>query len=383
MSSYVCPRCGTKGPVLLKANQLCSSCMSKWAWGGTGDQVVTITPEAVATHDQKPAVKTQRAKTSPLFRVLPVASVVLSAAVIGLLVYFFKQDPARLPGQLMMNRFANIGITAVLLAALSVIVGASVFYLARLKNSDLAPSSRLLGVVSIILAIGVFGAAVFCWSRTERATSLSYPQAGGNELLQRLQNATVVIQAHEPLLNRFQSAKREGVIIANEPGHAWILTVPFLDGKGNPVRPTEMWVNLSNGQTLMGKIRWAQGDPIYLAIVSVETDQSPGQIQFHPAAEGVIPGHSVLVIPNPLQGWLLAKGTVLTRASRRTNVGWNTVVKASSHLGPTDVGSAMYDENGRLLGFMVGVDPNSGESQFVIIDSATATVLETVTRSKT
>lgn len=382
MSSYVCPRCGTKGPVLLKANQLCSSCMSKWAWGGAGDQVVTITPEAVATHDQKPAVKTQRAKTSPLFRVLPIASVVLSAAVIGLLVYFFKQDPARLPGQLMMNRFANIGIMAVLLAALGVIVGASVFYLARLKNSDLAPSSRVLGVVSIILAIGVFGTAVFCWSRTERATSLSYPQAGGNELLQRLHNATVVIQAHEPLLNRYQSTKREGVIIANEPGHAWILTVPFLDGKGNPVRPTEMWVNLSNGQTLPGKIRWAQGDPIYLAIVSVETDQSPGQIQFHPAAEGVIPGHSVLVIPNPLQGWMLAKGTVLTRASRRTNVGWNTVVKASSRLGPTDVGSAMYDENGRLLGFMVGVDPNSGESQFVIIDSATASVLETVTGSK-
>ncbi|HEY0725272.1 MAG TPA: hypothetical protein VGD41_14970, partial [Pyrinomonadaceae bacterium] len=134
--------------------------MSKWAWGGAGDQVVTITPEAVATHDQKPAVKTQRAKTSPLFRVLPIASVVLSAAVIGLLVYFFKQDPARLPGQLMMNRFANIGIMAVLLAALGVIVGASVFYLARLKNSDLAPSSRVLGVVSIILAIGVFGTAV-------------------------------------------------------------------------------------------------------------------------------------------------------------------------------------------------------------------------------
>jgi len=382
MSSYVCPRCGTKGPVLLKANQLCSSCMSKWAWGGAGDQVVTITPEAVATYDQKPAVKTHRAKTSPLFRILPVASVVLNAAVIGLLIYFSKQDPAGLPGQQMMNRFANIGIMAVILAALGVIVGASVFYLARMKKIDLAPSSRVLGVVSIILAMGVFGTAVFCWSRTERATSLSYPQAGGNELLQRLHNATVVIQAHEPLLNRFQSAKREGVIIANEPGRAWILTVPFLDGKGNPVRPTEMWVNLSNGQTLPGTIRWAQGDPIYLAIVSVETDQSPGQIQFHPAAEGVIPGHSVLVIPNPLQGWMLAKGTVLSRASRRTNLGWNTVVKASSHLGPTDVGSAMYDENGRLLGFMVGVDPNSGESQFVIIDSATASVLETVTGSK-
>ncbi|HET6979666.1 MAG TPA: trypsin-like peptidase domain-containing protein [Pyrinomonadaceae bacterium] len=352
--------------------------MTKWAWGGTGDQVMTITPEAVAAHDQKPVVKTRPTNTSPLIRMLPVVSVVLSAAVIGLLFYFLKHDPAGLSGQQVLNRFANIALAAVVLAALGIAIGVSVFYLAKGKNYNLAPSARISGVISIILATGVFGTAVFCWSRTERATSLSYPQAGTNELLQRLQNATVVIQAHEPVLNRYGSAKREGVIIANEPGRAWILTVPFLDRNGTPLRPAEMWVNLSNGRTLPGQIVWAQGDPIYLAIVLVETDESPGQIQFHPAAEGVIPGHSVLVIPNPLQGWMLAKGTVLTRASRRTNVGWNTVVKASSHLNPTDVGSAMYDESGRLLGLNVGADPNSGESQFVIIDSATASVLETV-----
>ena len=38
-------------PVLLKENQLCQNCMTKWAWGGVGNQV-TITPEAVAAHEQ-------------------------------------------------------------------------------------------------------------------------------------------------------------------------------------------------------------------------------------------------------------------------------------------------------------------------------------------
>ena len=381
MTSYFCPRCGNRSAVLLEANQLCQSCMSKWAWGGAGNQVVTITPEAVAAHHSK--AKVQPAETSSLIRILPVVSLVLSAAVVALLIYFFKHDPAGMPGQQVMNRFANIATSAVLLAALGVVLGASVFYLARKRNYDLRASARMLGVISIILGMGVFGTAVFCWSRTERATSLSSPQAGGNDLLQRLQNATVVVQAHEPLLNRYQSAKREGVIIANEQGRAWILTVPFLDGNGNPLRPSEMWVNFSDGRTLPGRIRWAQGNPLYLAIVSVDTDRSPGQVQFHPAAEAVIPGHPVFVIPNPLHGWMVASGTVLSRGSRRTNLGWNTVVKASAHLSPVDVGSAMYDESGRLLGFMVGVDPKTGESQFVIVDSATASVLETVKGSKT
>lgn len=355
--------------------------MTKWAWGGAGDQVVTITPEAVAAHDAKPSVKAQR--TSPLIRVLPVVSLVFSAAVVALLFYFFKHDPAGIPGQQIMSRFANIATTAVILAGVGVLLGASVFYVARKRNYDLRASARVLGVVAIILATGVFGTAVFCWSRTERATSLSTPQTGGDDLLQRLSNATVVVQAHDPSLNRYQSAKREGVIIANEAGRTWILTVPFLGTNGIPLRPGEIWVNLSDGRTLPGQIRWAQGDPIYLAIVSVETDQSPGQIQFHPAAEAVIPGHPVLVIPNPLQGWMVTKGTVLSRASRRTNIGWNTVVKASAPLKPIDVGSAMYDESGRFLGFMIGVDPRNGESQFVIVDSATASLLKTARGSKT
>jgi len=381
MSTYFCPRCGKRSSVLLKENQLCQNCMSKWAWGGAPNQVVTITPEALAAQGSN-STKVQRARTSPASRVLPVVSLLLSAGVVGLLIYFFKHDPAGMPGQQVMNRFANIATGAVILAVLGVVLGASAFYLVRKRNYDLQASARVLGVVSIILGMGVFGTAVFCWSITERATSLSAPKTGRDDLLQRLNSATVVIQAHEPGLNRYRSSKREGVIIANEPGRVWILTVPFLDGTGNPVRPSEMWVNLSDGRTLPGQIRFAQGDPAFLAIVSVDTDQSPGQVQFHPVAEAVIPGHPVIVIPNPLQGWMVAKGTVLSRASQRTSLGWSTVVKASSRLSPADVGSAMYDESGRLLGFLVGIDPKDGEGQFVIVNSAIASLVEKARGSK-
>src|SRR6185503_17183530 len=115
----------------------------------------------------------------------------------------------------------NIATGAVILAGLGIVLGASAFFLARKRNYDLHASARVLGVVSIILGMGVFGTAVFCWSRTERATSLSSPQTGGDDLLQRLSNATVVVQGHDSVLNRYRSVKREGVIIANEPGRAW------------------------------------------------------------------------------------------------------------------------------------------------------------------
>src|SRR6185369_1549091 len=98
MSTYFCPRCGKRSSVLLKENQLCQNCMSKWAWGGAPNQVVTITPEALAAQGSNSTAKVQRARTSPASRVLPVVSLLLSAGVVGLLIYFFKHDPAGMPG---------------------------------------------------------------------------------------------------------------------------------------------------------------------------------------------------------------------------------------------------------------------------------------------
>jgi hypothetical protein len=273
--------------------------MSKWDWGGAGtNQVVTITPEAVAAHQEKPAAKASRSKTSPLIRILPLVSLVLSAAVIVLLVYFFKHSPSGISGQQIMNRFANIATSAAILAGLGVLFGTGVFFLAKKNNENLQVSARVLSVISIVLAAGVFGTAVFCWSRTERATLLSAP-ASDNELLQRLTKATVVIQAHDPTVNRYRSAKREGVIVGADAGRTWILTVPFLDGNGNAIQPPDLWVDLSDGRTVAGRFVWAQTGPLPLAIIEVKADKTPGQIQFHPNAEAFIPGQRRLVRLHP------------------------------------------------------------------------------------
>ena len=378
MSSYVCPRCRKKGPVKLRANQLCQSCMSTWAWNTT-NQVVKITPEAVAA--PKPATKAAARKTSPLTWVLLSVSLVLSSVAIALLVYFFKFTPAGLNGQQMISRYHTIAVIALLTAALAVVVGVSVFDFARRRKYDLKTSSRVVGAVSIILAAGLFGLSVFCWSKTESAATLSSPQQS-NELLQRLQSATAVIQMHDPDVNRYRSWKREGVVIAAESGRVWILTVPYVDEYGRPIEPNDVWVNLSDGRTLPARFRWAAADPANLAIVEVAGDAPAGVVQFNPTAEAVIPSRSVFVIPNPLQGWSLEKATVLSRFTRRTNLGWNCVVETDLKLDRSDAGSAMYDETGRLMGFMVSLDDDTGNSRFVLVDSAIASVLEGLKKHK-
>jgi hypothetical protein len=345
--------------------------MSTWAWGTT-NQVVTITPEAVAA--PKPATKVP-VKTSPFTWVLLLVSLVMSAAAAVLLIYFFKVKPSGLSGQQMISRYHTVAVFALLGAALGGVVGASIFDLARRKKYDLKTSVRVAGVISIILAAGLFGTAVFCWSRTESVASLSSPQQS-NELLQRLQSATAVIQMHDPAVNRYRSWKREGVVIAADSGRLWILTVPYVDEFGRPIQPNDVWVNLSDGQTLPGQFRWAAAEPANLAIVEVAANAPTGLVQFHPTAEAVIPSRSVFVIPNPLQGWSLDKATVLNRFTRRTNLGWNCVVETDLKLDRGDVGSAMYDDTGRLMGFMIAIDEDTGNSRFVILDSAIASVLE-------
>jgi S1-C subfamily serine protease len=379
MSSYVCSRCGKKGPVKLRPNQHCQSCMSTWAWNTTpgSNQVMTITPEAVAAHDSKPATKAAVVKTSPFTWVLLIVSFVLSAVVIGLLVYFFKFTPSGLSGQQIISRFHTIAVFALLLAAVAGIVGVSVFDLARRKKYHLRTSARGVGIGAIILAAALFGTAVFCWSKTESAASLSSPQQS-NEMLQRLQSATAVIQMHDTAVNRYSSWKREGVVIAADAGRLWLLTVPYVDGFGQPIQPNDVWVNLSDGRTLPARFRWAAPDPVNLAIVEVAADAPAGQVQFHPAAEAVIPSWPVFVIPNPLQGWTLDKATILNRFTRRTNFGWNCVVETDLQLDRSDVGSAMYDEAGRLMGFMISSDVDSGNTQFVLVDSAIVAVLESL-----
>lgn len=389
MGSHICPRCGKKGPVLLGEGQVCNGCKSNWAWSSfaTTNQGITISPEILSVPDSKPAAQaTPAVKANTGTWVLLVSSLVVSAAVIVLLFYFFRQPANGLSGVNVLNRFNTLALTAGILALLAVGLSGSVVFIGVQKKYR--QTAFLVAVtVSIVLATAVFAAAVVCWSRTERVRSLSaeFSQSASEDgMVQRLQKATVVVQAHDPLRSRYRSSKRAGIILAAQSGQILILTVPFLDagGKGQ-IQPNDLWVNFSDGRTLPGRFRSATTHSNNsLAIVEVEGDKPPAQVQFHPTAEAIIPSQSVLVVPNPLYGWRYEQATVLSRLGARTRIGWRCAVKVDLGLVPMDLGSAIYDESGRLLGIMTWPGEDGDDSEFVILDSATVSDIAKLTQAK-
>jgi hypothetical protein len=388
MGSYICPRCGNKGPVLLGEGQLCNGCKSNWAWSSfaTGNQGITISPEILAVPDSKPAAQSPpAAKASTGTWVLLVSSLLVSAAVIVLLFYFFRQPPNGLSGVNILNRFNTLALIAGMLALLAVGLSGSVAFLGVLKRYS-QTAFRIACAVSIVLAVAVLVTAAVCWSKTERVRSLSanFPQSASNDaMVQRLQNATVVVQAHEPLRSRYRSSKRVGIIMAAQLGRILILTAPFFDAEGKrPIQPNDLWVNFTDGRTLPGRFRSATTNPNSLVIVEVEGDKPPAQVQFHPTAEAIIPSQSVLVVPNPIYGWRYEQATVLSRLGARTGMGWHCAVKVDLGLAPMDLGSAIYDESGRLLGIMISVGEDGDDSEFVILDSATVSEIEKFKQAK-
>lgn len=381
MASHICPRCGKKGPVLLREGQVCHSCMSSWAWSNfeNSNEQITISSETLAVPESKTPAPPPPAKASTRTWLLLVLSFVFSAVVIVLLVYFFRQPPDGLSGISVLNRFHTLALTATILALLAVVISGAVVFLAIGKRLHKQTAFIIAGAASIVLAMAVFVTAFVCWARTERVRYLSaeVPQTTGNEVAQRMQNATVVVQAHDPLISRYQSSKRAGIIIAAQSGRIFILTVPFFDAEGNGrTQPSDLWVNFTDGRTLPGRFRLATNNPISLAIVEVEGDKPPAEVQFHPLAEAIIPSQSVFVVPNPIHGWRFEQAAILTRLSQRTSRGWNCAVKVDLGLQPMDLGSAMYDESGRLLGMMAGFDEDGNDSEFVILDSATVAEIE-------
>lgn len=357
--------------------------MSNWAWSNFADsnQQITISSENLAAPDSKRPAPPPPAKASTGAWLLVALSLAFSAVVVVLLVFFFRQPPNGLSGVNVLNRFNTLALTATISGLLAVAIGVSIALRVVQKRLHKQTSFLIAAAVSIVLAIAAFGTAFVSWSRTERVRHLSaaVPQSPGNDMAQRLQSATVVVQAHDPLISRYRSSKRAGIIIATQPGRIFILTVPFFDADGNGrTQPNDLWVNFTDGRTLPGRFRLATNGPNSLAIIEVQGDPPPAQVQFHPTAEAIIPSQPVLVVPNPIHGWRFEQGAILTRLSQRTNKGWNCAVVVDLGLQPMDLGSAMYDESGRLLGMMTAFDEDGNDSEFLILDSATVAEIQRI-----
>lgn len=371
MNSYVCPRCNTKGPVKLLANQVCKNCQSARVWSrfGESNQVIVVRPEAedpsAANVPAAPPPGVGRASWAFL-----TLSLALTASVTVVLAYFFGKSPRTLPAEQLLSRFNTLATCAVILGALALAVSIGALYRVR-QRGDGGKPVRVAGTAFTCLAAGVFATAFFCWAKTERVYALPPVQSvPDGSLPQRLHNATAVVQTVNSRADRYRATKSAGVIIGAKSGRMWILTVSRADEDTSRdlLRSDALWVNLSDGRSLPGRVRWAARPEVNLTIIEVDADDPPGQVQFHPLAEAIIPSSEVVFVPNPLyEGWKLTRGTVLKRRGPRSDAGWNSLVDVDVNPRREDIGSGIYDENGRLLGLDVGFNQLDGTGEFVII----------------
>jgi hypothetical protein len=374
MRSYICSRCHTKGPVLLLANQVCKSCQSTGAWASFGDNRVIVIHPKVESAEQSNLVAEETTTGGKVVATwaLLLLSMALTASVIALLVYFFRDPPPAISPEQILNRFNSLATRALILGGLAILTSTGVYYYAKHTGNDRRPSIRFGGLIVLILAIGVFTAATFCWSKTEIPAALAAVQTTSvDAMTQRLYRATTLVQTLDPGTNRYRSTKRAGIIIGTKSGRTWILTVPdSSDFSRDLPQSQSWWVNFSDGRSLPGLVRWSAPPPTNLAILQVEEDARGSEIQIHPIAEGVIPSEEVLVVPNPLHaGWTMQRGIILSRRRQRANDRWNGLVSVELNSTRADVGSGMYDRSGLLLGLNAGFDPRSGTAQFVILNS--------------
>jgi hypothetical protein len=337
---------------------------------GRSNQVIVINPEAEGASAPAgfPTVRVGLDLWAFFF-----LSLVLTASVVAVLVYFYKEPPPALSTENLLSRFNHLATCAIVLGGLAVSISVATFYYAKHKRYDQRALVRIAGVAAIGLAAAVFVASFFCWTKTERVTALSpIEPAADDSLPRRLHSATTVIRALDTRVDRYRAAKGSGVIVGTKAGRTWILTVPYPDEDSwrNLPRAEALWVNFSDGRSLPARLRWAAEPPLNLAIIEVSADAPTGQVQFHPLAEAVIPSAEVLVVHNPLSaGWKLERGIVLKRHGLRTKSGWNGLVEVDLNPRRDDVGSGIYDERGRLLGLNAGFDRVNDTTKFVIISS--------------
>lgn len=375
MSSYLCPRCHTKSPVQLRANQVCKGCQSADAWArlGRGNQVIVIHAEVEAGTASVAPSEFQQVRASRITWVFLILSLVLTISTFPLFIHFFKQPSATLPPHQLLNKFYYLATSAFILGGLSVLASTGIVHYAREKEYHGKPLVRMAGLAVIVLAVGSLGLGFSCWSRTEKIRTLPPMQPATTATLsQRIQSATTVVQALDARTDRYRSAKGAGVIIGTKSGHTWILTVPYANNSSWRDLPAAnaVWVDFSDGRSFSGRIRWAAKPPINLALIEVSTEAPGVTIPFHPIAEGIIPSEAVLFAPNPLlSGWALEPGTILKRRGVRTKTGWSCLVDVDLPQQLENMGGGLYDQEGRLLGLEVGFDRQSETAQFLIVTS--------------
>ncbi len=276
-----------------------------------------------------------------------------------LLFRFFARQPIAPPEDIL-SRLSLISIWALVLSAAAMLLSASGLLSARNKSVWQKWPLRVLCLLPLILAVGIFGSALFSQSMLGSIPAMPGPKArASNPLLDRMGAAAAVVIVLDEKISRYRPTMRMGVVIASRSDQSYVLTTLYVDKDKQRGLPASdpIWVKLSDGRSVMGHLRWTAELPINLALIEVGITDPPGRAEIHPLAVATVPGAEVLSIQNPLHsGWVLNRGTVLRRERLPSAEGLSTLLITDLPLYDDDNGGGLYYNDGRLIGLNTGSD---------------------------
>lgn len=267
---------------------------------------------------------------------------------------FFAPHPEGSPD--FFNRLSLLSFCALIAGALAVVLCAGgVFYTRRqgyLQQWPLLCASAL----AFVLAGGTCVMALAYWSQTEHIVFVppaDPPPSRPSERETQMRAAMAVILFPDKNGNHHRPTIGSGVLIGTGDKHTWVLTVPPTTSSSPAART--VWVAFANGQAYEGRVRGTDSAVFNLTLIEVTSDHPPGVAELHPIADAVVPGNDLWFVHNPLHsGWQVEQGTVLKRqriASATASFGHlDTTLPAL----PSDVGSGLYDSDGKLVGLVLG-----------------------------
>ena len=382
--STVCSRCHIAGPVRLLPGQACAACEAQEAWNRQeGDKLV------IGKADIAAAVAARRGEAAPRWRSLLVLLPALVAIALGVgawvcLRAFSRPRPVGPLASLMHGLGAQARGVALLGAAAFLVALVGLWRLRRGRHFR-----RIALLVPHLVAVLAAGTLVIlgglAWYGSSAGFGLAHMSMPPRPAvlapapaIQRIADATVIIVSPDGDGDARGAALGSGAVIAAEPGKFFVVTcshvaMPYAEVGAwrHAARAYPVWVELADGRSGPGKVRFTAPPPLDVAVVEVAiAGPAPPVVPLATDSDALDTGAAVVFVPNPYRdGWMVHRGLVQKRERHLTPAGAYSLLYTDLPVQPGDSGSGLFDAAGRLVGLNTWTRMGVGAPQGISLPS--------------